>query len=133
MTTETQISPTTDTWDRRYEALVQYADREGDLLVPASHIEVYGGENVKLGNWVSYLRTRKRKGLLTPTQEKRLEVLTGWEWGPLRPGPHSDTVRDGDIMAMRESGMSLAAIGSEYGLSRQRIHQIINKERNGNG
>lgn len=120
-----------DMWNARLDALREYAKREAHTRVPAGHVERVGEEDVRLGSWVSYLRTRYRKELLDGRRISVLEKLPGWEWGPLRPGPRSDTQRDSDILKMRESGMSLAAIGEKYGLSRQRIHQIIKKQSNG--
>jgi len=109
----------------RQAALDAFTAREGHALVPANHVETYGGEEINLGSWVSYLRTRYRQGQLAQDRIANLEAYSGWQWGPLRPGPKSDTVRDNHIKQMRSNGMSLREIGQEFGLSRQRIHQIV--------
>ena len=117
-----------DKWDTRMTALVAFASREGHSRVPASHVEPNqnGSGDINLGSWVSYLRTRHRKGLLDNSRAGELERLPGWEWGPLRPGPKADADRDAEIRNLREKeGMSLREIGEQYDLSRQRIHQII--------
>ena len=36
--------------------------------------------------------------------------------------------RDAQMLAMREEGMTYEAIGKEFGLSRQRVHQIVQRE-----
>ncbi len=115
-------------WDTRMAALVAFASREGHARVPASHVEpsMNGSIDINLGSWVSYLRTRHRKGLLDHNRASELEGLPGWEWGPLRPGPKADADRDAEIRNLRENdGLSLREIGEKYDLSRQRIHQII--------
>lgn len=35
--------------------------------------------------------------------------------------------RRGRILAMRKSGSTLAAIGGEFGITRERVRQIVNK------
>lgn len=109
-------------WRERIEALDTYVDREGDALVPANHVE----GTINLGSWVSYLRTRYRQGQLNDGRVSELEDYPGWEWGPLRPGPKSDVARDTQIKKMRAEGKSLREIGQVFGLSRQRVHQIVN-------
>ena len=42
-------------------ALRQFASREGHCRVPALHVEVLEGMEVKLGSFVSYQRQRRRK------------------------------------------------------------------------
>lgn len=122
MTTQT-------TWDVRYRALEAFAKEFGHTRVPIKYevglSSANGYERVNLGTWVSYLRTRYRKELLSQEQVDQLEALPGWEWGPLQPGPKSDQDRDEQILTMYNSKASLADIGRAMGLSRQRIHQII--------
>lgn len=116
-------------WKKHYTALVQYCERYGDAMPPSGHIEFLpDGEEINLGNWVSYMRTRYKQGALADERVVLLECLTSWQWGPVRPGPKSkDEVleRNNDIGRLHESGMSLASIAKRYGLSRQRVHQIV--------
>ena len=105
----------------KYQALVRYTATTGSALVPADHVE----GDIKLGAWVSYLRTRYHNNKLSSGEIELFEELPGWQWGPLRPGPKSDKERDAAIRQMRSDKMSLAQIGEQYGLSRQRIHQIV--------
>jgi len=120
-------------WNRYYSALIQYQKRFGDALVPSGHVEfLESGEELSLGNWVSYMRTRYRQNALSEERIKQLESVPTWNWGPVRPGPKSrDTVmiRNNEICFMYSSGKSLSKIAKAYGLSRQRIHQIV-KESN---
>lgn len=110
------------TWSDRIAALTVFVNREGTALVPSNYEE----GNLNLGSWVSYLRTRRNNGKLSQAKIEQLESFQGWEWGPLRPGPKTDAQRDATIRDMRANNMSLAAIGDVFGLSRQRIHQIVN-------
>ena len=117
-------------WQRYYDALLQYTARYGDALVPSGHIEFLdSGEELNLGNWVSYMRTRYRQKALPEQRQILLELIPSWQWGPVRPGPKSRDVvmvRNNEIMSRHSSGgVSLSALAREYGLSRQRIHQII--------
>lgn len=112
-------------WDKRLEALDAFVEREGHALVPANYIETSNGSDISLGSWVSYLRTRHKKGALSPERVAKLEAYPGWEWGPLRPGPKPNTSRDEEIRRMRADNKSLQEIGTEFNLSRQRIHQIV--------
>jgi hypothetical protein len=116
-------------WKKYYDALVQYEQRFGDAMPPISHVEFCSsGEEVNLGNWVSYMRTRYRQNALSEDRIALLEKLPTWKWGPVRPGPKSHdyvVLRNASIVNDHDSGMSLAQIAREHNLSRQRIHQIV--------
>ena len=116
-------------WKKHYSALVQYHHRYGDAIVPSGHVEFLpSGEEINLGNWVSYMRTRYRQNALSDERVRLLETLPTWKWGPVRPGPKSLVAtmhRNSDICEKYRAGYSLSRIGKEYGLSRQRVHQII--------
>lgn len=109
------------TWTDRYAALKEFVEREGHALVPSHHIE----SDINLGAWVSYLRTRYKQGYISPEKVVALESLPGWNWGPLRPGPKTNHKRNAEIRHLRQTGMSLSKIGDRYGISRQRVHQIL--------
>jgi hypothetical protein len=129
-------------------ALRQFASREGHCRVPALHVEVLEGMEVKLGSFVSYQRQRRRKlreelhiarkqGDTTQVRklestlrkfadrEYELEAVPGWEWGPLRPGPASKADRNREIKKLYGDGTQVKALADRYELSRQRIHQIV--------
>ena len=129
-------------------ALRQFAGREGHCRVPALHVEVLEGMEVKLGSFVSYQRQRRRKlreelhiarkqGDTTRVRklestllrfgdrEYELEAVPGWEWGPLRPGPASKADRNREIKKLYGDGTQVKALADRYELSRQRIHQIV--------
>ena len=106
-------------------ALNQFRLREGHCVVPAIHVELLDGKELSLGNWVNYTRQRFRKGELPPERVRSLEMFPGWEWGPLRPGPRRKETRDKDIRQARLRGQSLSQIADTFGLSRQRVHQIV--------
>tara|TARA_Y100001949_G_C15863702_1_gene276210 strand:+ start:104 stop:553 length:450 start_codon:yes stop_codon:yes gene_type:complete len=129
-------------------ALHQFAAREGHCRVPALHVEVLEGMEVKLGSFVSYQRQRRRKlreelhiarkhgdtplvcklestMLKFRDREEALESTPGWEWGPLRPGPASKAARNKEIKQLYGDGTQVKALADRYDLSRQRIHQIV--------
>lgn len=112
----------------RYErALQQYITREGNALVPATHIELLDAEQINLGAWVGYMRQRYKNEKLAQVRIDALNAITGWTWGPLKPGPATKTLRNDDITKLRQTGLSLSQIADQYNLSRQRIHQIIKR------
>jgi hypothetical protein len=115
----------TERWSHYHNALTQYVERTGHARVPATHIETLDDSPVKLGAWVAYTRQRYRAGLLSTERASELAGLPGWEWGPLRPGPSADHARNMQIRTLRSQGISLQKIGDEFGLSRQRVHQIV--------
>lgn len=125
--TETSRIPNQDRWERNFLALQQYAQRTGNSRVPASHVELYEGRNAPIGAWVGYMRQRYRNGILSQQRIEKLESVTGWTWGPLRPGPASNTERDEQILRLRAEGKSLQVIAESVGVSRQRVHQIARR------
>lgn len=57
--------------------------------------------------------------------EKLLDYALGREETERTRGPKRDEFRFSEMLAMRESGMSLQEIGDHYHISRERIRQII--------
>jgi hypothetical protein len=112
-------------WRRYLSALHTYAEREGHAHVPTTHTEPGPDGPVALGTWISYIRQRHPAGRLDADRIADLDAVPGWTWGPLRPGPMTDHARNADIIALRHDKMSLQKIGDLYGLSRQRVHQIV--------
>jgi hypothetical protein len=66
-----------DGFDIRIQLLQTYRAREGNVRVPADHIE--GG--YKLGQWCNWTRQKYRQGLLSPEQVQQLMSL-GFSWSP---------------------------------------------------
>lgn len=108
-------------------ALNNFVDREGHCRVPAAHVEVVDGAPLPLGSWVGYLRQRRRKGQLSRDKIEKLESIRDWQWGPLRPGPQTNSDRNSKILDLHRGGKSLRFIADEFELSRQRVHQIVKK------
>jgi len=107
------------------EALKQFAEREGNTHVPAAHVEKIKETEINLGAWVGYTRQRYKKNQLSEERVRELSNISGWVWGPLRPGPATDVIRNNRIQEMRAAGKSLRQIADEFDLSRQRVHQIV--------
>ncbi len=99
----------------------------GHALVPASAKVEVDGVVVSLGSWVSYLRMKYRGGKLAQDRQAQLEQFPRWSWGPCKPGPTGDAQRDEAMLDARNTGRSLQSIADEYGLSRQRVHQILRR------
>ena len=116
-----------DKWSRNIKALETFVSNNGHALVPASTKVEVDGINVSLGSWVSYLRVKYKTGTISPSKKTELETFTGWTWGPCKPGPTGDVGRDGAMLSARQSGRSLQSIADEYGLSRQRVHEILRR------
>lgn len=117
----------TDRWQYRFNALVQFTDRTGSSLVPATQVEVYEGKNVALGAWVAYNRQQYRAGELPIVRQQALEQLVGWHWEKQKPGRRYDTKRDAEIAQRYKSGERVGLIADSFNLSRQRVHQILKK------
>lgn len=114
-------------WNKNITALRQYVEKNGNALVPTACKWELDGETVSLGSWVTYVRIKHRAGTLSPERSAELSAFAGWEWGPCKPGPMGNPERDKTMLALRHAGRSLQSIGDEYGLSRQRVHQILNR------
>jgi hypothetical protein len=108
-------------------ALRQFAERTGHTRVPAVHVEIIDDKEIFVGAWVGYIRQRQKRNILSIEKQTILSNLPGWEWGPLKPGPSSDSNRNSEILQMRSQGMTLRQIADSYDLSRQRVHQIVKK------
>jgi len=114
-------------WNKNIQALSTYVAENGTALVPTSYKCLADGESLSLGSWVTYVRVKYRAGTLSPERISQLESFTGWTWGPCKPGPSGNPDRDNAMVQARQVGRSLQNIGDEYGLSRQRVHQILNR------
>ncbi len=68
-----------DVWNRNFAALQSFVSRTGHTNVPFAHIE----NEVRLGRWVTNIRSKKAKGLLSDEHCSRLEGIPGWTWSAL--------------------------------------------------
>ena len=62
-------------------------------------------------------------GDLSFKKTKSGEVQLG-DWGN-RPGRHHPTERDNNILALRHEGLTLTQIGARYGITKERVRQIL--------
>lgn len=117
-------------WSMYLTAVADYSATHGHARVPASHTTTLAdGTPLRVGVWVSYIRQRQRRNQLDPRRAAQLAALPGWHWGPLPPGPSTDATRDEQIRDLRNQGWSLTQIADRFGLSRQRVHQIVGTRR----
>lgn len=116
-------------WEVHIRALGQYANRTGTSLVPTTHTEQVGARTVALGAWVAYNRQQKRKGMLSRERVDQLSGFVGWEWTKQRPGRRDNPERDARIISEYRDGESAQDLAEKYELSRQRVHQIVKKEK----
>ena len=72
-------APRDERWERGYTQLLRYADREGNALVPTSHVE----NRFRLGRWVNKQRALYATGSLDSARRRRLEGVAGWTWDTL--------------------------------------------------
>lgn len=117
----------TERWQEHLAALTQYTTRTGTALVPSNHVEVYNGRNIALGAWVAYNRQRYRLGTLSADRSATLGALAGWKWEKQHPGRRYDKARDARILERYKSGVPAKSLAEEFGLSRQRVHQIVRR------
>ena len=61
-------------WEKGYQLLLQFSEREGHMGVPSYYIE----DGYRLGKWVARQRKAYRLGKLPKHRLKRLESLPGW-------------------------------------------------------
>jgi len=116
-------------WNRNIEALKIFISSNGHAKVPSTYVVKTTDGDFGLGTWVAYMRTKYRKGDLGQQKISELENLSGWVWNPGKPGPAGNPKRDEEILKARETGAHLQAIADKYNLSRQRVHQIIERSR----
>ena len=75
-------APKDDQFERGFEALAQYAIREGTSRIVRGHVETFDGEQVQLGSWTTSRRSDFKRGWLTQAQIDSFEALPGWTWIP---------------------------------------------------
>lgn len=114
-------------WQEHLTALTQYINRTGTSMAPANHVEIVNGRNVAIGAWVAYNRQCHRNGTLPADRAAILSALPGWKWEKQQPGRRYDKNRDTLITEKYYAGSSAKALADEFGLSRQRIHQILRR------
>lgn len=111
-------------WDHHYAALEAYVAQEGTARVPHGRRIEFAGVSVNLGGWCATQRQRHHERKLPPGRARLLEALPGWVWGPLPPGPPEKVERNAEIRTRRAAGATLAELAEEFGITRQRVHQI---------
>ena len=68
----------TDRWEEGFRRVRDYAEREGNALVPQG----YTVDDDNLGNWVNNQRNFYKKDKLDPDRIRRLKEVPGWSWDP---------------------------------------------------
>jgi hypothetical protein len=115
-------------WDDNVAALRQWAESHGTPMAPAGTVikvrDSRGSREVNVGSFVAYVRSRHRKGLLDQSRKKQIESIPGWTWARLQPGPKGEVDRNEEIRRLRRQGVTLGELAEQFGMSRQRIHQI---------
>lgn len=111
-------------WSANVEALRAWAKDNGTPMAPAGATIRRDGRDFNVGSFVAYARSRQRKGVLEQSRKKELERIPGWTWDKLPPGPKGEVERNEEIRKLRRQGVTLAELAEQFGMSRQRIHQI---------
>jgi hypothetical protein len=76
-------------WETKLAALLDYKERNGDVLVPKSYVDESTG--IKLGNWVNHLRSGNSN--LSDSQRTELDRF-GFVWIPKKGPRPKPLVRD---------------------------------------
>jgi superfamily II DNA or RNA helicase len=66
-------------WRANFEALTELTSEMGTSDVPAKTIY----KNVKVGQWIGWMRRKYQESELSKDQIEQLEKLPGWKWDPL--------------------------------------------------
>lgn len=72
-------APHAASWERHYEALLRFVEREGHARVPTDHVE----DGLPLAAWVIRHRLEHKAGRVPAERVPRLEALPGWAWDVL--------------------------------------------------
>lgn len=103
------------------EAFVKFKQENGSGYVPVSATIQHNGTTLKIGTWAANVRYRAKQGTLNPQNKATLDGL-GFQWEATSRG---NAQRIADMKADREAGLSLDKVGKKYGITRQRVHQIL--------
>ena len=75
-------APKDDQFERGFQALKQFAAREGTSRVSSGHVELLNNEKINLASWTTTRRGDYKRGWLTKEQIEAFETLPGWSWTP---------------------------------------------------
>jgi len=118
-------------WKINLAALQEYIRLNGAADPPRSAVvELPAVGVVRVGEWVRLVRRRGRDGMLSVGERGSVERLTGWSWESPRPvGGIALVDRNAEMVRRVDAGESLASVASNYGVTRQRVHTIVRRER----
>lgn len=105
----------------RITQLAQYVAKHGHTDVPYAQ--------APLGQWVGYIRRRKKAGLLSDEQVAALEQIPGWSWHPRKSGGSKKMYLHLEVQELRSRRLSLQEIADITKISRQRVHQILKENK----
>ena len=85
--------PLDASYQKYFDALRQFVEREGHSSPVNKYIEDFQGEKLNIGTWVSIRRRDYKRGKVSVEKIAALEALPGWEWDPLKRHIRSMLVR----------------------------------------
>jgi superfamily II DNA or RNA helicase len=121
--------PYSESWERGFAALAQFAEREGHARVPQGHME----SGLKLGGWVAEQRSNRQK--MTAERRTRLEAVRGWSWNAVEDSwmEHLELL---NAFAARAGHTRVPVDYVEHGMKlgqwtrlRRREHEKLSRER----
>lgn len=121
------MSITQHRFDEHLACLRRYVAQNGHTNPPILYVDEVTG--LPLGRWVATARYGYRNGRLRTKYIQELENLSGWHWERRRRGRPQLTDRNQQIRSLHEQGVSNTVLAEKYGVTTQRIHQIIKKGR----
>ncbi len=122
-------APNFESWERGLACTIQFATREGHLLVPARHME----DGFRLGAWVSNQRHQRNK--LSAERHEKLDAI-GFVWQPLDSSWEDGLVqlqsfraREGHCFVPAKHQENGHKLGAWLSYNRARLHKLSQERR----
>jgi len=121
------MSITQHRFDEHLACLRRYAAQNGHTNPPIVYVDESTG--LPLGRWVATARYAYRSKGLRTGYIQDLETVPGWHWERRLRGRPQLTERNQQIRSLHDQGASITVLAEKYGVTTQRIHQVIKKGR----
>ncbi len=110
-------------FNARLEQLRTYVATHGHANPPISYLDQHTG--FALGKWVSSVRYSYRNNALSNAQAAALETVPAWHWEKRLRGRPAKAERNQQIYSMHAEGVMVSVLAERFGITTQRVHQIL--------